>query len=119
VEDPDAQNPPLPVVHWIAWNIPANTLSLREGLEALERLEEPDGLRQGVNSSGAVGYRGPKPPEGDPPHHYHFQVFAIDNTLHLRLGATREELLAALKGHVRASGELEGSFARPAHPAKL
>ena len=118
LEDPDAKTTPLPVVHWVVWNIPADTTGLREGLEALDRLDLPKGLTQGANYSGAAGYKGPKPPEGDPAHHYHFQVFAVDRMLDLPLGSGREQLLGALKGHVQAKGELVGTFARPDKPAK-
>jgi Raf kinase inhibitor-like YbhB/YbcL family protein len=76
-------------------------------------------LRQGPNTAArSVGYKGPRPPEGDPAHHYHFQVFALDNKLELPAGANREELLKAMGGHVLAKGELVGWFKRPDHPAK-
>ncbi len=61
MEDPDVKGTPLPVIHWVAWNIPANVQSLREGLETLDRLEDPNGLRQGPNTPGTVGYKGPRP----------------------------------------------------------
>ena len=119
MEDPDAKGGPLPIVHWVAWNIPADVQYLREGLEALDRLEDLNGLQQGPNTaSGTVGYRGPKPPAGDPPHHYHLQIFAVDRKLELKPGTSRDDLLTALQGHVLASGELVGLFVRPDRPAK-
>jgi Raf kinase inhibitor-like YbhB/YbcL family protein len=118
LEDPDAKTTPLPIIHWVVWNVPASLTNLHEGLEPLDRLEDPMGLRQGVNSMGAVGFKGPRPPAGDPPHHYHFEVFALDAKLTLPVGATRDDLLAAMQGHILASGQLVGSFAKPAAPAK-
>ncbi|MFZ5893807.1 MAG: YbhB/YbcL family Raf kinase inhibitor-like protein [Myxococcota bacterium] len=113
MEDPDAAMP-KPFVHWVAWNIPALT-GLREGLPEQDLLSDPPGLRQGINSRGTIGYLGPRPPAGDPPHVYHVQVFAIDTVLEIPVtGATRDDVLTALTGHVLASGELTGSFARPA-----
>ena len=53
-----------------------------------------------------------KPPEGDPPHHYHFQVFALDRELDLPHGASRAELLEAMQGHVLAKGQLVGTYQR-------
>jgi Raf kinase inhibitor-like YbhB/YbcL family protein len=118
-EDPDASTSPLPVVHWVVWNIPAAVTTLREGLESMDRLEDPMGLRQGPNTAaGNVGYKGPRPPEGDPPHHYHFEVFALDQTLDLRAGSTRGDLVKAMQGHVLAKGELIGLFKRPDRPIK-
>ena len=118
MEDPDVKGTPLPVIHWVVWNIPAHVQSLREGLETLDRLEDPMGLRQGPNTPGTVGYKGPRPAAGDSPHHYHIQIFAVDRKLDLPPGAKRDDLLAALQGHVLASGELLGLFARPDRPAK-
>lgn len=113
LEDPDAKITPLPVVHWVVWNIPGKLRELREGLQTMERLSDPDGLRRGPNAMGAIGYKGPRPPKGDPPHRYHFQVFALDRMLDLPAGTTRDELIQAMKGHVLASGELTGTFQNP------
>ncbi|HWA74028.1 MAG TPA: YbhB/YbcL family Raf kinase inhibitor-like protein [Polyangiaceae bacterium] len=113
VEDPDAATP-KPFVHSVAWNIPAPETTLREGLPEQDLLTEPEGLRQGVNSRGTVGYLGPRPPAGDPPHAYHVQVFALDRVLDVPLsGADRDQVLAAANGHVLAAGELVANFARP------
>ena len=118
MEDPDSQRSPKPVIHWIAWNIPARTTGLREGLQKQDRLEDPSGMRQGPGTSGQVGYHGPRPPAGDPTHHYHLQLFAIDRSLDLPPGAERDEILAAIDGHVVAAGELVGTFKRPDRPSK-
>jgi Raf kinase inhibitor-like YbhB/YbcL family protein len=113
LEDPDAAMP-KPFVHWVAWNIPASETSLREGLPEQDLLTDPPGMRQGLTSRGTIGYLGPRPPAGDPPHVYHAQVFALDSVLDVPLsGADRDQVLAAAQGHVLAAGELTGSFARP------
>ena len=80
VEDPDAK-PVTPFVHWVAWNIPAGVTSLGEGLQKQPRLTSPDGVLQGRNSRESVGWFGPRPPIGDPPHHYHVEVLALDTML--------------------------------------
>lgn len=105
-----------PVVHWVAWNIPAGTTSLPAGLNERDRLNGPglDGMMQGATGRGTVGWYGPRPPKGDRPHPYHFQVLALDRMLDLPLGATRDQLLAAAKGHIIATGDLIGTFAEPA-----
>jgi len=107
VEDPDA-NSTRPFVHWSAWNIPAATAGLPEGVK-----EAPYGARQGKNGQGASGYFGPKPPAGDPDHHYHFQVFALDTTLDVPADADRDQLVEAMKGHVLAKGELVALYKPP------
>jgi Raf kinase inhibitor-like YbhB/YbcL family protein len=102
VEDPDAPMP-TPFVHWMVWNIPASAQGFAKG-------GPPAGSRQGkLMFVGKVGYMGPRPPPGGP-HHYHFQVFALDRALELADGAERAELVEAMKGHVLASGELIATF---------
>jgi len=113
VENPDAKEP-KPFVHWIAYAIPADLTRLREGLLGQPRLTEPEGLLQGQNSYGSVGWQGMKPPAGDPAHHYHFQVFALGRELGLEPGAKRDEVIEAMRGHVLAAGELVGTFSNQA-----
>jgi len=106
VEDPDAPMA-TPFVHWIAWNIPANATSLPEGLQGNAYA---DGMVQGASGTGSTGYFGPRPPVVDPPHHYHFEVFALDAKLALPASADRDALVKAMQGHVLAKGELVGTY---------
>ena len=117
VDDPDApiENPPF--THWVAYDIPANTTSLVEGVPGTERLEKPEGMLQGANDNGSTGWYGMEPPVGDPAHHYHVQVFALDTTLGLEPGASRTAVLEAMEGHVLSIGELVGTYARPSETA--
>ncbi|MBA4091519.1 MAG: YbhB/YbcL family Raf kinase inhibitor-like protein [Sphingobium sp.] len=117
VEDPDAK-PASPFVHWVAWNIPASVTALPEGLQEQPRLTEPDGLLQGRTTRGSTGYYGPRPPVGDPPHHYHFQILALDRMLTVPAGADRDAVLSQAKGHVIAKGELIGTYAQTVTPPK-
>ncbi|HET7811057.1 MAG TPA: YbhB/YbcL family Raf kinase inhibitor-like protein [Steroidobacteraceae bacterium] len=115
LEDPDARTD-MPFVHWVAYNIPPDRTSLPEGLEARPQLSDPKGLLQGRTSKGEVGYFGPRPPVGDPPHHYHFQVFALDRELDVPPGAECDEVLHAMRGHVLAAGELVGTYQQASEP---
>ncbi len=117
MEDPDSR-PITPFVHWLAWNIPTNYRHLPRGLQEQERLEEPEGVLQGRTSRGSVGYFGPRPPVGDPPHRYHFQVFALDTMLDVPPGAERDVLLSAMSGHVLAAGEFIGTYQQMIPPLK-
>ena len=103
VDDPDAPGP-TPYSQWVAWNIAPNTTMAPEGSKS--------GL-QGTNSHNTIGYVGPHPPAGDPPHHYHFQVLAFDRMLDVPAGAVRASILAAAKGHTVAKGEVVGTFKAP------
>ncbi|MGK9201005.1 YbhB/YbcL family Raf kinase inhibitor-like protein [Sinorhizobium meliloti] len=112
VDDPDA-SAPKPFVHWILYDLPSNTTSLREGLPTESILQDPKGVKQGTNSSGSTGYTGPKPPVEDGEHNYHIQIFALDiPSLGLEPGETREAVLEAMEGHVLAKGEIVGTFDR-------
>lgn len=111
MEDPDAaQNPPF--VHWLLYNIPAETLELPQGIPPLPELAKPKDALQGKNDRGSIGYFGPNPPPIDLPHYYYFQIFALDTKLNLPVGATREELLEAMQGHVLSSGYITGFYDR-------
>jgi Raf kinase inhibitor-like YbhB/YbcL family protein len=102
-EDPDATSQ-KPFVHWLAWNLPPGG--------GLGENAVPAGAVQGRNGRGKTGWFGPHPP-GATPHHYHFQLFALDAPLTPAAGADREALLAAMKGHVLAKGEVVGLFGKP------
>ena len=118
MEDPDSR--PGPNVHWTAWNIPAGVTALPAGLPERDRVDLPGlgGMMQGATSRGSTGYYGPRPPAGDPPHRYHVQVFALDRALDLPLGAARDQLLAAARGHVLARGEVVGTVRRTEPPER-
>ncbi len=103
-------------MHWVAYNIPADRTSLPEGLQGEATLSAPAALLQGRNSRDAVGYFGPRPPVGDPAHHYHFQVFALDAELPVRPGAPRDEVIVAMSNHVLAAGELVGTYQQESAP---
>lgn len=117
VDDPDAK--PKLVNHWGVYNIAPNVTSLTEGIPGDVSLVEPKGAAQTATTRGATGYFGPKPPAGDASHTYHFQVFALDTTLDLPAGASHDELLAAMRGHVVGAGILIGKFKRDEDTQRL
>jgi hypothetical protein len=102
-DDPDA--PGGTWVHWVVYNIsPADT-----SLSMIEADSSSEFVR-GENSWGKLGYGGPCPPSGT--HRYFFQLYALDCELELEEGATREEVLKAMKGHVLGYGEIMGKYHR-------
>jgi len=107
MDDPDA--PAGTWVHWVLWNLPAAAHSLPQAVPKQEQLG--DGSRQGRNSFQKVGYNGPCPPGGQT-HRYFFRVYALDTKLDLSAGASRDQLDAAMKGHVLAEAEYMGTFHR-------
>jgi len=114
LEDPDAPRE-RPFVHWLIWNIPGGAATLPEGLPNSARLVTPQHAVQGRNDNGSFGYFGPRPPPGHGPHHYHFQMFALDGPLTLKPETTDLRALTdAMKGRVLADGELVGVFEAPA-----
>ncbi|GAB4479827.1 MAG: YbhB/YbcL family Raf kinase inhibitor-like protein [Anaerolineae bacterium] len=106
-DDPDA--PVGTWDHWVIWDIPGDAVGLPEGVAPLDTL--PDGARQGRNGWGTNGYRGPCPPHGKP-HRYYFRLYALDASLGLPPGATKSQLLRAIKGNILAQAELMGRYGR-------
>ena len=100
VDDPDA--PSGTFAHWLVWNLPPDAESIPEGWEP------PTTVRQGTNDFGNVGYDGPKPPTE---HTYRFTLYALDTTLDLSNGASRQGLVGAMDGHVASKTRLTGPFA--------
>jgi Raf kinase inhibitor-like YbhB/YbcL family protein len=101
------------VLHWMLWNIPGSARSLPENVPGDAQLA--DGTRQ-ISVSGPY-YRGPGAPASGPPHHYLFELYALDTMLDVpAVGqspqATRTAVLAAMAGRVRAKGVYVGLFKR-------
>ena len=105
-DDPDA--PAGTWVHWVVYNIPPGVRELPENIPSTEKL--PDSTVQGTTDFWSIGYGGPCPPSGT--HRYYFKIYALDAMLNLRHGATKQQLLAAMEGHIRARGELMGRYTR-------
>lgn len=106
-DDPDA--PRGTWVHWVLYNLPAQARELEEGVPAKETLS--NGAKQGKNDFGKIGYGGPAPPKGKP-HRYYFKLYALDTAVDLPPGATKAQLVDAMKGHILAEGQLMGNYGR-------
>jgi Raf kinase inhibitor-like YbhB/YbcL family protein len=108
VDDPDAPDPAAPQtvwVHWVLYDLPADT----DGLpEAVDSARLPPGTREGTNDFGRTGYGGPCPPVGR--HRYFFKLYALDTVLPDLGRPDKARLLAAMKGHVVAQAELVGTY---------
>lgn len=108
VDDPDA--PMGTWVHWVLFNIPAQARNLQEDLPVTGKNVDPNAIYVGKNSSGKIGYDGPCPPSGT--HRYYFKLYALDTVINLLPGATKEQLLKEMEGHILAQGELMGTFSK-------
>src|SRR5262249_3359222 len=106
MDDPDA--PSGTFTHWLLFNLPATTRSLPEAVPTTERLD--GGALQGKNGAGRIGYTGPCPPSGT--HHYHFSLYALDAALSLGAGASKQQVLDALKSHTLGQGQIIGTYQR-------
>jgi len=106
-DDPDA--PGGTWVHWVIYDVPADTKELTEGVAKTETLER--GAKQGVNDFRRVGYSGPCPPPGSP-HRYFFKLYALDAPTNLKPRATKQQLLDAIKGHILSEAQLMVRYGR-------
>lgn len=102
LHDPDA---PITggFTHWVVWNIKPNTMLIKD--ESV-----PPGSVEGWNGGGKTGYMGPCPPNGM--HHYHFQLYALDDVLDLPAESGAEVLLAEIEKHLIDKTELIGLYGR-------
>ena len=105
VDDPDA--PGRVWVHWVLYGLGASVSGLPAGLAK-------DGV-QGINDFRRLGYGGPCPPPG-PAHRYVFTLYTLDTELKLPPGATKDVLLAAMKGHVLEEAKTIAKYGRGARP---
>jgi Raf kinase inhibitor-like YbhB/YbcL family protein len=106
---------PTPFVHWVAYNIPASASGLPAGMPTdaeVAGITGLDGMINGLNGTRRPGYFGPRPPANGQLHAYHFRVYALDADLGLEAGLNKDELLAAVDGHVLATGMLMGHYER-------
>lgn len=108
VDDPDA--PMGTWVHWVLFNIPLERRSLEEDLQITGKNVDPHAIYAGKNSYGNTRYDGPCPPGGT--HRYYFRLYALDSTINLLPGATKEQLLKEMERHILAQGELMGTFSK-------
>src|ERR1043165_828682 len=106
VEDPDAPDPAAPTRTWVHWIVSG----IAPLVTTLEAGNLPAGAVQGLNDWGQRRWLGPKPPVGR--HRYFFRVYALDIALP-SAAMRKSELLAAMKGHIVAQGELIGTYETP------
>jgi hypothetical protein len=105
-DDPDA--PAGIWVHWVIFNLPAGATGLPESVPP--RKDVAGGGFQGTNDFRKIGYGGPCPPSGT--HRYRFTLYALDAEVPIAAGATKADLVAAMKGLVRAEATLTGKYSR-------
>ena len=110
VDDPDA--PAGTWVHWVLYDMPATTTAMPENVAKVETPSELGGAMQGKNDFRRLGYGGPCPPPG-PAHRYFFKLYALATKLGLKPGATKSDVERAMNGHVLATAQLMGRYARP------
>lgn len=98
VDDPDA--PAGTWVHWVMFNIPVMSVIAEGGIPGTE----------GTNDFGRLHYGGPCPPSGV--HRYFFKLYALDTTLKIPSGSTKDTLENAMRGHILAESELVGLYSK-------
>src|SRR6478735_7430919 len=99
--------------HWVVWNIPGTATGLPENLP--KGADLPDGSHQ-ISASGPV-YRGPGAPASGPPHHYTFEIYALDTKIDVPASTdafeTRVNVMKAAQGHILGKAVYVGLFRRP------
>lgn len=98
LQDPDSATDE-PFVHWLLWGVPTDASEIPAEIPQEETVDVLDGVVQGTNGFGEIGYSGPCPPEEDGSHNYEFTLYALDAELSVEPGADRSTLEDALSEH--------------------
>ncbi len=107
--DPEARAP-AGVSHMVVYGIPASVTGFAEG----ELGHPSDKFVGGKSTMGKAVYTGPGTPPGTDWHHYTWTLIATDlDPKALPPGLNREQLAAALKGHIKGSAGLITRFKHP------
>ena len=64
---------------------------------------------EGKTDFDEIGYGGPAPPNGR--HTYIFKGYALDTTLDLKKGYSKQELESLMQGHIIEEAKFTGTFA--------
>jgi Raf kinase inhibitor-like YbhB/YbcL family protein len=113
VEDYDVPFP-HPLLHLLVYAISPTSTGFAEGaLPSKESPHQRPGLLLGKNSLGNQRYDGPAPIPGHGPHHYVFELLALQESLIFDAVPNRQAFLDAIKDHtVLATGRLTGTYER-------
>jgi Raf kinase inhibitor-like YbhB/YbcL family protein len=95
---------------WLIWNIDPVPV-IPAAIPRIPVVSAPIRAIQGINDYGDTGYRGPCPPAGQA-HRLTFKVYGLDRMLDLPPGATKHQLIAAMRGHVLQYGETMAMYRR-------
>jgi Raf kinase inhibitor-like YbhB/YbcL family protein len=98
------------VMHWIAWNVELLKM-IPEKIPKTQVVSFPIRAVQGRNSFGKIGYNGPCPRAGQI-HRYFFKIYGLDTLLDRTGGATKEQLVRAMQGHIVQYGETFVTYGR-------
>jgi Raf kinase inhibitor-like YbhB/YbcL family protein len=93
---------------WVLWNVPGDAMGVPEGVPATAQL--PDGSMQAKGGREVIGYRAPCPPPGSGPHHYIFELYAVDQKIDLTPQAARADVMKAIDGHILGASAYVGVF---------
>ncbi|MBQ6386496.1 MAG: YbhB/YbcL family Raf kinase inhibitor-like protein [Lachnospiraceae bacterium] len=94
-------------LHWIAANIKKTRVPENDSVNA-DYVQGTNSWLGTYGKEGSAGYGGMTPP--DRPHVYTLKVYALDTELDLEDGFFYNALVHAMKGHVLASAEAEGTY---------
>jgi len=102
----DADATPQAWTHWMLFNIAPSVTAINDNTV-------PGDATEGLANNHSFGYEGPCPKYFKGTHHYWFRLYALDTILDLPKKSEREEVEAAMKGHVIAEADLLGLCTAP------
>ena len=103
IDDPDVPKTMIPsgeFVHWIVWDLAPTTKGIAEADKSASTM--------GLNGTGKPGYYPMCPPDKE--HRYYFKLYALDKMLTGAKITNKQELLAAMQGHIVGQAEVMARY---------
>ena len=104
-----------PVSHWVVYNIPSHIHHLPAGIPPQDSLH--NGILQGINDFGKLGYAGPTAIDGSGVTDYVFRLYSLSVKLDLPRRMTRDRLLSVIAPYIIEPAELHVRYEKAARKA--
>lgn len=97
-------------VLWLVYHIPREARHVPAGIPPQDAL--PNGIRQGLNGNGKLGWAGPCPPRNSEAQRYRIRLYALKKNPEPIFRAERAQLLEMIRDQIIDTAEITGRYQR-------